>query len=226
MQRYNIFYQIHKGLRAMLYQTAGLLQQTDFNNQEEADLALAQVEQVLDLFDEHAHSEDSLVLPAIELYEPSVVTLFEEEHVEDHALGNQLRNLLNIFNAVEYAEEKNMAGSAIRFSFNEFLVFNLKHMAKEESLLNNLLWQYYTDSELHAITMKILAKLPPERMQQYNTWIMRGLSNNEIIGWLNEVKNTAPDFVFNGIYQLAQKELPLERWAAVNAGIADELITA
>ena len=37
MKRYNLFYQIHKGLRTMLYETAIGLQQTDFCNEEETD---------------------------------------------------------------------------------------------------------------------------------------------------------------------------------------------
>lgn len=226
MQRYNIFYQIHKGLRAMLFQTGDLLQQTDFTNKEEADLVLAQVQEVLNLFDEHANTEDSLVLPAIEIYEPSVVTLFEEEHVEDHALANRMRSLLNIFSEAVFAEDINAAGSAIRISFNEFLLFNLKHMAKEESLLNNLLWQYYTDSDLHAITLQILAKLQPAVMQQYNTWMMRALSNNEIVGWLIAVKNTAPDFVFNDMLGLAKKELVGHRWNTVQEGITEGAMLA
>ena len=35
MNRYNIFYQVHKGLRELLYNTASRLQQTDFTNAEE-----------------------------------------------------------------------------------------------------------------------------------------------------------------------------------------------
>ena len=63
MQRYNIFYQVHKGLRQMLYSTAGKMLQTDFIDSKETASVLAQVSDVLDLFDSHADTEDHFVLP-------------------------------------------------------------------------------------------------------------------------------------------------------------------
>src|SRR5215475_5199688 len=115
--RYNTFYQIHKALRAMLYETAIELQRTDFNNEEAAEEALMNIEHVVNLFDKHAHHEDTLVFPAVEKYEPSVVDAFEQEHVKDHELCSKLRTLINMFNSIESDDERIQLGSAIRKSF-------------------------------------------------------------------------------------------------------------
>jgi len=226
MQRYNVFYQVHKGLREMLYQTASLLQQTDFTNSEEAETTLQQVAEVMDLFDKHAHTEDNFVLPGIAVYERSVTTLFQQEHVEDHVLSNRMRALLGMFTEVQTEEETLQMTSAIRFAFVEFMVFNLKHMAKEEDMLNNLLWRHYTDEQIQGITQNILAHIAPEDMGRFSCWMMRGLSNNEIIKWLKEVKNNAPDFVFAGLLALAEKELPCQRWSNVQEGITEGAMVA
>lgn len=226
MTRYNIFYQIHKGLRAMMYEKAGLLQQTDFSNEYETETVLEQMEEVLNLFERHAHTEDNFILSLIEVHDSSAASLFEEEHVQDHELGNRMRSLLNMFAVVEKTEDKEMMGSAIRFAFVEFLVFNLKHMAKEEDVLNNLLWKYNSDEQLMGITQQITGHLPPEAMQQYSHWMLRGLSNNEITGWLKEVKNTAPDFVFKNLFSLAEAELPEARWHAVKEVLCEGAMLA
>ncbi|MEO5683996.1 MAG: hypothetical protein ABIQ88_15245 [Chitinophagaceae bacterium] len=226
MQRYNIFYMIHKGLRQMMYQTAGLVLQTDFTNPEEATDLLPRIAEVLDLFDEHAHAEDSFILPAIEKFEPFSANLFAEEHVQDHALGNRMRALLNMYHHAISSEEKTEMGSAIRLSFTEFLVFNLQHMAKEELLLNNLLWKHYSDQELHCITQQIIAQLPIDAAHKYNTWMMRALSNNEIIQWLKGIKNEAPEFVFSNMLQLAQYELPDHRLHLVQENITEGALLA
>ena len=42
MQRYNIFHQVHKGLKALLYETALQVQQTGFWNADEADDVIGQ----------------------------------------------------------------------------------------------------------------------------------------------------------------------------------------
>jgi hypothetical protein len=225
MQRYNMFYQVHKGLRQMLYTTAGKMLQTDFVNTAETAGLLAQITEVLDLFDGHAETEDHFVLPSVTAYEPSAAAAFEQEHAEDHALGNRLRALLNMFHHAVSSEEKNEMGSAIRLAFTEFLVFNLRHMAKEESYLNNILWSHYTDEQLHGITTAIMANLSPEKIKKNQRWMMLGLSNNEIATWLNIVKREAPEFVFNGLLATGEKELPAQRWKAIKENLsADQLL--
>ncbi|MBL0359332.1 MAG: hypothetical protein IPP72_21820 [Chitinophagaceae bacterium] len=226
MNRYNMFYQVHKALRAMLYTTAITLQQTDFFNEEEANASIKMVQETVGLFDEHAHTEDHFVLSAIEIYEPSAAALFEEEHVQDHVLSNQLRSLLNIFRHTETEAAIIQAGGAVRLAFTEFMVFNLQHMAKEESKLNHLLWKHFTDEQLKGITQTIITGLPPEKMIRFSAWMMKGLSNHEIINWLKEIKNNAPEFVFNSMLSLAEKELPAARWNQVQGNITEGAMLA
>ncbi len=226
MKRYNIFNQIHKGLRALLYETIIKLQQTDFTDAEDADEAVQQIKIILDLFDEHAHTEDTFILPAIVEYEPSVVDVFAQEHVQDHALSNKLNGLLQAFSLTISPDAKREIGAAISNAVFEFMLFNLEHMKKEEDVLNKLLWRYYTDEVLHGITMNIVANVPADKMPLYNKWMMRGLSNTEIIGWLKQVKNNAPEFVFNSYVDLATNELAENRWQKVQEQLAEGAMLA
>jgi hypothetical protein len=226
MNRYNIFGQVHKGLRALLYETALQLQQTDFTNIEEAEDALLQVAQAADLFDKHAHTEDTMVFTAIEKAEPSLVNVFEKEHEEDHALGQRLRGSLTAFSHAVSSDDRTVIGDAVVKSFIEFMIFNLKHMAKEEDIINKALWKYFTDMELHGITQKIVASIPPQHMAQFSRWMIRGLNNNEITAWLKEIKNNAPDFVFQSLMQTAAQELSAARWQSVQETITEGAMLA
>jgi Hemerythrin HHE cation binding domain len=221
MTRYNIFYQVHKGLRVMLYETATLIQQSDFVNAAEAAEALNQTEDVLNLFDKHANTEDILVFSSIQPYEPAVVDELEKEHMKDHELGQRLRGLITAFEKTVSVESKMEVAAAINKSFVEFMVFNLEHMAKEENIINKALWKHYTDEQLHMITQKIVGSMPPEAMAMFSKWMMRGLSNDEISGWLKEVKNNAPDFVFNGLMETAANELADSRWIQVQENLTE-----
>lgn len=226
MKRYNIFYQVHKGLRAMLYETAILLQQTDFSNEEETNIISDRISQVVVLFDKHAHSEDTNILNTIESFEPSVAGLFAAEHVKDHELSNRLTALVNMLHAETNEGEKEQLGSAIRVAFTEFVAFNLEHMAKEERELNWLLWDNFSDEELHAITMQIISQIPYDLLNAYNLWMMRGLSNNEITHWLKQIKNAAPDEVFNGMIQLAEAELSWQRFSTITESLTEGAMLA
>ena len=48
------------------------------------------------------------------------------------------------------------------------MLFNIEHMAKEEYVLNPILWRYYTDAELMAIKQQIIANIPQNYMTQYS----------------------------------------------------------
>ena len=224
--RYNTFYHIHKALRAMLYETAIQLQRTDFNNEDESAEALTNIENVVNFFDKHAYHEDTLIFPAVEKYEPSVVDAFEQEHVTDHELGSKLKMLVAMFDSVEGDDDKIQLGSAIRKSFVDFLAFNLGHMAKEEDIINNLLWRYYSDDEIKAIEYQIVSQQTSEAIALASKWMLRGLSNQEITTWLKGVEKNAPEVVFNNLFSMAEKELPNVRFRQVLEGLTEGAMLA
>ena len=224
--RYNIFYRIHKALRALMYETALEMQQTDFNNSEEAASVLSKIAGIVDLFDKHAHHEDTKVFAALEQYEPSVVDVFEQEHVIDHELTEKLRALINMYDSLQTDKEKIQYGSAMRRSFTEFLVFNLQHMAKEEEIINNLLWRHYRDEDIIAIEKNIVDSQEPQDLAFVSGWMMKSQSNQEIVSWLKEVEKNAPEFVFNGLFSVAEKELPNQRFRRVVEGLTEGVMLA
>jgi len=224
--RYNTFYQVHKALRAMLYETASELQRTDFNSGEEVTSLLANITTVVDVFDKHAYNEDRFVFPAVEQYEPSVIDSFEQEHVRDHELSSQLRTLINIYSSLKSDEERIQLGSALRKAFVDFLAFNLVHMAKEEDIINNLLWRYYTDEQIRAIEKQIIAIQAPESTAVVWKWMLRGLSTWEITNWLKAVKKSAPEFMFNNLVATAEKELPHDRFQQVVGELTEARVRA
>jgi iron-sulfur cluster repair protein YtfE (RIC family) len=226
MQRYNIFFPVHRGLRALLFETSQQLQQTDFTNSEEAAEAVEQIKNVVQIFEGHASKEDQYVFAAIAAYEPSVVDAFEQEHVEDHKLGESLQNWLIAFGYAVAPSAKQTIGTELTKSFLEFTVFNLRHMAKEEKVINPLLWRYYSDGELHGITEKIIKSLPQKESALMSRWMVRGLNNTEILGWLKGVKNTAPQPIFEGLLSIVELELESQRWSSVQDGLFEGAMMA
>ena len=226
MQRYNIFQQIHKGLRALLYETALQVQHADFWNVEEADDAIESIEEVIRLFDKHAHSEDTLVFPAVEKYDPAVADAFEQEHVKDHLLANLLAVSISGYRSAAVITEKAEAGRQLQDAYAKFMIFNLEHMAKEEEVLNPILWRHYKDEELMGITQQIISKIPQDYMARYSKWMMRGLNNAEITGWLKGVEKNAPEPVFQALFATAEQELPERRFRQVLESLTEGAMLA
>lgn len=223
MERYNSFNVIHKGLRAALYQTALQLQQTDFTEDDQAEEVVNKVKEIVLLFEGHAHKEDTFVLPAINEYEPSVVAAFESEHVEDEKLGQELNTAVEKVLSSSSSMEKIISGRELTEAFVRFMVFNLTHMAKEEDVINRILWRYYSDDEIKQLNEKIVASIAPWMLDLYSTWMLRGISNNEAGNWMKAVRNSAPEVVFRTLVQKAEQELPKKRFQKLSQSLSEEL---
>ncbi|GAB2685301.1 hypothetical protein GCM10027037_03480 [Mucilaginibacter koreensis] len=216
--RFNVFNQIHKGLRALLFDTVMQLQQTDLTNIEKSAPAIAQVELLLDLFDAHAYHEDSCILNAAEQHAPAVIKSFESEHETDLELARQLRATVA---AYKVATDTFSAGNNIYYALNDFVAFNLKHMNKEEQLLNSVLWQHYTDAEILDMERNIQQCIEPQKMNVYFEWMIKGMNDVELRMWLTAVKSEAPDFVLAGLLQACAHHLPEHRWLALEQQISE-----
>ena len=223
--RLNIFNQIHKGLRALLYESSLLLQQTDFLNDEEMKIAIRRVTLVADLFDDHAHHEDKFILPAIHEHEPSIVDAFEREHAMDIKLTRGLKNSLQALEMASPMVRPEMANVLYK-TFVQFMVFNLEHMSKEENILNNILWRYYSDEEILAIQTDILSSITPWSAANGSRWMMRGLNNAEIVSWLKSVEESAPEAAFQKLFSIAKRELPERRFRHVLESVTEEMMLA
>ncbi|ULQ53173.1 hemerythrin domain-containing protein [Flavihumibacter fluvii] len=222
MERYNIFNQVHKGLRVLLYETATSLQQTDFFDIEATAATLSQLESTIELFEKHAATEDNFLFGALQRYEPSIIDAFTADHQEDAILGNRLRGLITALLHAVTTTDKQTIGASITAAFVDFMVFNLEHMAEEEDIINKILWQHYTDAELHGITARIVASIPPTSAKKFNTWMMRGLNNSEIITWLKNVRHNAPEFIYQDLLLTAMQELIPQRWKVIREELTEQ----
>jgi hemerythrin-like domain-containing protein len=223
-QRYNLFNLIHKGLRHMMYDTALRIQTADFSTITGAAPVITQIEQLLSFFEEHAHHEDTHVLPCIQKYNPALVEDFESEHEEDHRLAYQLTNALTSWKVAEGSVARLNAGRKIFYIFNAFIAFNLYHMNKEEQSINAVLWKHYSDVEIKGITQRIVQSIKPKVLLEESRWMMRSINVREVIDWLMGIKVSAPSEVFKLYLKIAHEEMPVERWLSVKDSLFDETL--
>lgn len=217
-QRYNVFNQIHKGLRGMLYDTAIRLQQTDFS-QSDAGETIDQLKQVLLFFDDHAEHEDQFILPHIRKQNAQLIDELEKDHEIDHRLTQSLFESIQEWKVTTSESQLEAIGQRIHFAFSEFIAFNLYHMNKEENVLIYLLWKHYTDAEIRQMEHEIIQAISPQTLMVESRWMMRSINDKEVIEWLSGVKQGAPVVVFDTFLQMAKEELPSERLTKVHAAL-------
>lgn len=222
--RYNPFHQIHQGLRAMLYHCSLEVQHTDFSDDNSAAITIASLKELIWLFESHAHTEDTKVFSLIQELAPDVVEDFEKQHDKDHMLAAHLQGCIEQYEEAGKPSDKIFAGRQLQFSLAEFTAFNLSHMNMEEVIIKELLWQHFTDEQLHALTMEIVANLPPEKNARYSYWMLKGLATHEIIDWFRAIQATALPFVLDQMLALAGSALPASQFNTIQEAISVELV--
>lgn len=210
--RYNTFNQIHKGLRVLLYETATHLQQADLSDPVSGADAVEQVNEVVYLFDSHAHGEDQFFNEPLEKIDPKVSQLFVKEHEEDHRLSLVLTDLISQWRAENTADGRANTGRNLLYAFNEFIAFNLYHMNKEEIELNGVLWKHYSDTQIKQVEQTLVQQIPPQKMAIYAKWMIRGINDEELFHWLNEVRMFAPMEVYNMLMGIGKEQLAETRF--------------
>src|SRR4029078_10262675 len=117
------------------------------------------------------------------------------------------------------SQEMIVAGGELTTSFVRFMVFNLEHMAKEEDIINQILWRYYSDDEIKAVVAQISQSTPPWMHDFYAKWMLRGISNGEVISWMRMIEKAQPAVVFQTLVQKAEQELPRKRFQKIRQSL-------
>jgi hypothetical protein len=221
MERYNIFNQVHKGLRAFLYETAMAVQQTDFAMEEEARQALEKISEALYFFTQHDLQVEYFMFPFMVEYNPNLIAGFKQQFQSNAVQIQRMRGVMNAYHHAVCTAEKTAAGKTILKTFTAFLVSNLDGLAREDNLLNGLLWRYYNDAELLGLEKAIVAKLAPKDLAAISKWIIRGTNNAEIIDWLRAIEKTSISPVFTSFFNNAEKELPEGRWQKIQEALTE-----
>jgi hypothetical protein len=206
----------------MLYDAAMILQHTDFIHEESVRSCFDKLEKVVAVFDGHAITEDEMVFPVIQNIAPDIVEDFESQHVTDHRLSHELLNLMLTYDYAKTVASKLQCGIKVQIAFQEFIAFNLQHMNKEETVINEILWNSFADEAIMGIEQQIVAKQDPSKAEFVMRWMLKGINDMELIFWLEKVKKFAPPVVLEGLYTLAEQELSTERWSMIREQVEEQ----
>ena len=161
--RYNIFSEIHQPVKLALLSTCITLSKKNEWNFKKAEKSIRQVADVVNTFYTQLQIEEQHLLPLVFVYEPSVWDVFARQHRQLVAMADKLQQLIYSTKQTEDVIEKFTAMIEIDSIYNEFIMANYNHMDEEEEILNEILWQYYSDETLQSI---VKTKTPAVLVQQ------------------------------------------------------------
>ena len=219
-QRFPIYRPIHKAIRHTLFSTSRQVGIADFTDDAVTQECLAALDRTIGILRQHRGYEDAHIHRALERKLPGTTARFAEDHEEDERLTAEIEQLgVRIRNAD--GAQRVALGIELHERFNAYVGMYLGHLYREETELQKVLWDNFTDAELIAIRAATLRDLPsggmggellPEMCASFNP--------DEISLFLKRIKADAPPEVFQRVTQVAESVMQPAMWAKVRTRIA------
>ncbi len=217
-QRFSIYRPVHKAMRHVLFSTSQKVGMADFADDTDVQEALEAVDQMLGLLHIHREHEDKYVHPPAEARIPGITANFEADHLEDIALSTEVGDIAGRIRGAG-SEERVGLGIQLHERLNAYIGIYLGHLYREETVMQQALWDNFTDEAIIAIDMQIVGNIPPEMMAEFIPLMCMAFSPAELTPILAGVKANAPAEFAESVLKTAEANLPARSWAKVKASI-------
>ena len=215
MQRVKLFEAAHKGLRNALTQFSFLLGKCDFNNSVDIAKLHSLGKDVFMMLSTHANDENSVILTALEEKIPGSSKQDMEDHERLEQEQDAIEKLLDDIKELNAkGAEASGSGAELYIKFSKFHGDYLLHTVEEETETQRLLWENFTDQELHAMRGKIIGRFTPEAFEKWQSYIMPAITQSDLLMMLGGMKANAPE-QFTKLVVMAEKFLPAEEFTAI-----------
>jgi hypothetical protein len=214
--RPDLYGPVHKGLRALMFDTLTRLGRCDAGDAPELAQVLAAARTLLWVCERHLHHENVVVHAAMESRRPGSSAPTADDHAGHADAIAALRAQVDATEAVAPA----LRARALHRLYLRFVAENLEHMEVEETHNAWTLRDAFDDAELGRIHDRILESIPPEEMALFMRWILAAVSHGERVAMLADMRANAPAPAFDGTVALCRDLLAPNDWAKLANALA------
>lgn len=199
--RYDIYGNIHKGLRRAQCLLLARLGANDFEDAATTEKLLGDFRRLLSMAAAHVKHEDTEIHAALKSRGIST-ELVDEQHDDHRAAFDVLEaRIADVETAA--ASRRTEAGRALYLAFAAYIADDFAHMHEEETVTSPLLWQTFSDEELHAIEMRIVSALPPEENMAFTRMMLPAMNPEQRRLMVGGMLQAMPREVFAAVVEFA-----------------------
>lgn len=175
MIRVDLFTLIHKGVRALLFDISTEAARIDLRSDIAVDGMLEQITRALGFLDEHAHHEDTHVLPVLRAVAPDLANSLGVDHRVLDAIQTEVECAAEKLAAAQPADRGPLGAQLVRL-LNRLTAAHLTHMGREETEASSALWAALDDTELAAVRARLVGSIPTARYAEWMQMIAPALN--------------------------------------------------
>jgi hypothetical protein len=208
----------HKAMRHLLFSASHQVGVTDFADDGVTAETMETVDALIFVLWEHRTREDASIHPPLESRVPGVTARFAEDHEEDEALSAEIGQIVaQIRNA--RGDERVALGIRLDQRLNAYIGIYLGHLYREETELQQALWDNFTEEELLAMTRDLVATIPPDRRGYLLKVMCSSCGPDDIAPILGGIRAGAPPEIAQRSLKMAEENMPSNIWAKVRSRI-------
>ena len=110
-------------------------------------------------------------------------------------------------------------GIRLHEQLNAYIGIYLGHLYREETELQQALWDNFTEEELLAMSRELVATIPPDRRGYLLKVMCSSCGPDDLAPILGGIKANAPPEIAQRSLQMAEENLPPSIWAKVQSRI-------
>ncbi|MGC5327733.1 hypothetical protein [Brevibacillus sp. SYSU BS000544] len=220
--RFDIYAQVHKGIRLAL---SGLCYQAgsvDGSDKERVNSFVEEFRRIVLILDAHSRDEDTHLNEAYEKYAPETLHQLEEQH---SVLELKLEKLIELVDQLDMNKQDPSHHQKIWYQIgkdlNRFTADYLIHLQHEEGPGMEALWENLSDDQLKVISINIRSSIPPQVMSIFMHYMIPAISHLDRVGMFSEMKKFAPKEAYAGMLGLAESRLDQKAWLQLQAALEE-----
>jgi hypothetical protein len=218
-ERYDIYGQIHRALRAAMSQTLVDLGRADAGDAASVDTAMQDVDTLLKFCLSHLDHENIFVHAAMEARRPGSSHKTASDHDQHLSAIDMLARDIGRVRSSTGGERRSRL-QVLYQHLSSFVAENFEHMLVEESYNNAVLWDLYNDAEIHQIEQNLVASIPPPQAAEVMRHMLPAISQPERIEKLGQMRAAMPGEAFRDLFEMILPLVPQADRARLEAALA------
>jgi len=218
-ERYDIYGQIHRALRAAMSQTLVDLGRVDAGDDASVEASMQDVDALLKFCLGHLDHENVFIHAAMDARRPGSSHKTASDHDQHLSAIDMLTRDIGRVRASTGAERRSRL-LALYQHLSSFVAENFEHMLVEESYNNAVLWDLYTDTEIQQIEQNLVASIPPQQSAEVMRHMVPAISQPERIEMLGQMRAAMPVEAFRGVFEMVLPLVPQADRPRLEAALA------
>ena len=213
-ERYNIYDKVHRDLRKQLLDAGLKIQLTDFSKPEQTKKTFAIIKNVIACFEKYME-EDIMIYHAIAQTAPYIVVIMEKVNEKNQQVTASITEKIDQYTLLRTGRIRRDAGLDIQGLFFEFTASVLQNMNKEQTVINELLWAKYSDSELMIMEDEVMTRILPGDARFYSKEDLASIADSMTLKLKPLLFQFASPFVGKKLARTAVNMIPARNWSIV-----------